>query len=54
MLDSGAAGNFIDEGFANAHDVPVNPCNFLLAVAALDGRPLGVGHIHYTTQDIQL
>lgn len=53
MLDSGAACNFIDE-FARAHDIPLNPCDFSLAVEALDGHPIDAGHVHYTTQDIRL
>lgn len=41
MIDSGAAANFIDPDFARSHNIPLIPCDSVLAVAALDGRPLG-------------
>ncbi len=40
LIDSGAAGNFIDATFAETHHIPLVPCVSHLAVAALDGRPL--------------
>ncbi|KAL0198667.1 hypothetical protein M9458_007207, partial [Cirrhinus mrigala] len=54
FVDSGAAGNFIDQEFANRHDIPLLPCDPPMAVAALDGRPLGAGRIRFTTEDITL
>ncbi len=54
MIDSGAAGNFIDVSFAKSHNIPLIPCESRVAVAALDGRPLGSGRIKYITPEIQL
>ncbi len=54
LIDSGAAGNFIDVSFAKSNNIPLVPCDSHLAVAALDGRPLGSGCIQFTTEDIQL
>ncbi len=54
LIDSGAAGNFIDINFAKAHSLPLIPCESGVAVAALDGRPLGTGHIKFTTKDITM
>ncbi len=54
LIDSGAAGNFIDASFAKSNNIPLVPCDSHLAVAALDGRPLGSGCIQFTTEDIQL
>ncbi len=54
LIDSGAAGNFIDINFAKAHSLPLIPCESGVAVAALDGRPLGTGHIKLTTKDITM
>ncbi len=38
LIDSGAAGNFIDINFAKTHSLPLIPCESGVAVAALDGR----------------
>ncbi len=54
FIDSGAAGNFIDAEFTNTHNIPLVPCESHLAVAALDGRPLGSGRIQFTTEDLTL
>ncbi|KAL0185425.1 hypothetical protein M9458_021122, partial [Cirrhinus mrigala] len=54
LIDSGAAGNFMDLDFAKAHDLTLKPCSSLLSVAALDGRPLGPGQVQYTTSGLQL
>jgi len=54
LLDSGAAGNFIDEGLVRQYKIPLTLCESPLAVAALDGRPLGTGHVQYTTTDLCL
>ncbi|KAI2646606.1 Transposon Tf2-6 polyprotein [Labeo rohita] len=54
LIDSGAAGNFIDKDFVKANQLPLLPCVSPVAVAALDGRPLGSGHIEHTTTDLSL
>ncbi|KAI2646625.1 Transposon Tf2-6 polyprotein [Labeo rohita] len=54
MIDSGAAGNFIDIQFANVHNIPLVACGSRVAVAALDGRPLGRGEVKFITDDITL
>ncbi|XP_073669521.1 uncharacterized protein [Paramisgurnus dabryanus] len=54
LLDSGAAGNFIDSGLVKSHGISVIPCVPPLSVAALDGRPLGSGRITHITQSITL
>ncbi|KAI2665369.1 Transposon Tf2-9 polyprotein [Labeo rohita] len=50
----GAAGNFMDAQFVTTNHVPVSSCSSHVTVAALDGRPLGSGKIHHTTDDITL
>ncbi|PWG74727.1 hypothetical protein DF186_16375, partial [Enterococcus hirae] len=54
LIDSGAAGNFIDADFVATNHLPVLPCSPSVTVAALDGRPLGSGRIHHTTGDLTL
>ncbi len=54
LIDSGAAGNFIDSAFSRTHKIPLVSCESRLAVAALDGRPLGSGRIQFTTEDLSL
>ncbi len=54
FIDSGAAGNFIDAEFSRTHNIPLVPCESHLAVAALDGRPLGSGRIQFTMEDLTL
>ncbi len=54
LIDSGAVGNFIDINFANFHKLPFLPCEYRVAVAALDGCPLGTGLVKFTTQDLTL
>ncbi|KAL0157200.1 hypothetical protein M9458_048446, partial [Cirrhinus mrigala] len=54
LIDSGAAGNFIDAGFVKSNNLPLLSCSPHVAVAALDGRPLGSGRIQFTTDDIHL
>ncbi len=54
LIDSGAAGNVIDISFAKAHNLPLVPCESRVAVAALDGRPLGSGRINYLTPELRL
>ncbi|KAL0152283.1 hypothetical protein M9458_052006 [Cirrhinus mrigala] len=54
LIDSGAAGNFIDVDFMTANHLPTLSCSPHVAVAALDGRPLGSGRVHHTTNDLTL
>ncbi|KAL0186198.1 hypothetical protein M9458_017868, partial [Cirrhinus mrigala] len=54
IIDSGAAGNFVDEKFADFHNIPLVACESRVAVAALDGRPLGEGHIKFITDNLIL
>ncbi|XDV53693.1 hypothetical protein PO909_022129 [Leuciscus waleckii] len=53
LIDSGAAGNFIDLAFAKPHFSLIS-CESRVAVAALDGRPMGTGKIQYITQQLTL
>ncbi|KAL0148771.1 hypothetical protein M9458_055949 [Cirrhinus mrigala] len=54
LIDSGAAGNFIDADFVATNHLPTLSCSPHIAVAALNGRPLGSGKVHHTTQDLTL
>ncbi|KAI2665770.1 Transposon Tf2-9 polyprotein [Labeo rohita] len=45
LIDSGAAGNFIDKDFVRSNQLPNLSCVSPVSVAALDGRPLGSGRI---------
>lgn len=54
LLDSGAAGDFMSHEFARQHNIPLIPCNSLLAVEVLDGRPLGDGRVLHTTVELVL
>ncbi len=54
LIDSGAAGNFIDINFANSYNLPLVTCETRLAVTALDGRPLGPGLVQFKTQVLTL
>ncbi|KAL0150452.1 hypothetical protein M9458_054269 [Cirrhinus mrigala] len=54
LIDSGSAGNFIDADFITTNRLPVLSCSPHVTVAALDGRPLGSGKIHLTTNDLTL
>ncbi|KAL0175542.1 hypothetical protein M9458_027872, partial [Cirrhinus mrigala] len=54
LIDSGAAGNFIDRDFVATNCLPVLSCVSPVAVAALDGRPLGTGRVEHTTDDLTL
>lgn len=49
MVDSGAAGNFIDHTFARNHSIPLTTCDSPLAITAIDGRPLWEGNINFPT-----
>ncbi|XP_073701959.1 matrix-remodeling-associated protein 5 [Garra rufa] len=54
LIDSGAAGNFIDMNFVKSNHLPTLSCVSPVSVAALDGRPLGSGRIDHTTEDLTL
>ncbi|KAL0199704.1 hypothetical protein M9458_002891, partial [Cirrhinus mrigala] len=54
LIDSGAEGNFIDRDFVATNCLPVLSCVSPVAVAALDGRPLGTGRVEHTTDDLTL
>ncbi len=54
MIDSGAAGNFIDIRFANTHNLPLVPCESGVAVAALVGLPFGTGQVMFIIKDLCL
>lgn len=54
LIDSGATGNFIDIHFAKIHFLPLVSCESGVAVAALDGHPLGTGRFKFITGDITL
>ncbi len=55
LLDSGAAGNFIDREFGGGQlHLKLTLCNSSLAVVVLDGRPLGKGKILRLTEPVKL
>ncbi|KAL0186270.1 hypothetical protein M9458_017940, partial [Cirrhinus mrigala] len=54
LIDSGAAGNFIDTDFVKINHLPTLSCSPHVSVEALDGRPLGPGRINRTTNDLTL
>lgn len=54
IVDSGAAGNFIDNTFATIHSVPLTTCDSSQAIIAIDGRPLGEGNIKFRTLPLSL
>ncbi|KAL0146514.1 hypothetical protein M9458_058145 [Cirrhinus mrigala] len=54
LIDSGAAGNFIDRDFVATNHLPILSCAPPVAVAALDGRTLGRGRVEHTTDDLTL
>uniref|UniRef100_A0A4W5PKP0 Retrotransposon gag domain-containing protein n=1 Tax=Hucho hucho TaxID=62062 RepID=A0A4W5PKP0_9TELE len=49
LVDSGAAGNFIDRSFAHSSGIPIVPVDMPFPVHALDSRPLGSGLIREAT-----
>ncbi|KAI2654269.1 Transposon Tf2-6 polyprotein [Labeo rohita] len=54
LIDSGAAGNFIDTDFVRINHLPTLSCSPHVSVEALDGRPLGPGRVNLTTNDLTL
>lgn len=47
MVNSGAAGHFMDYTFAINNSVPLTSSDSPLAITAIDGRPLGEGTVNY-------
>lgn len=54
LVDSGAAGNFIDVDLAHKLNVPLQSLDSPLSVTALDGRPLGNGRVTQATSRLLL
>ncbi|XP_077953086.1 uncharacterized protein LOC144390462 [Gasterosteus aculeatus] len=54
LVDSGAAGNFMDQHLAHRLSVPLIPVRPPLRINALDGQPLGTGMIMHQTANITL
>ncbi|XP_062418964.1 uncharacterized protein LOC134131237 [Pungitius pungitius] len=54
LVDSGAAGNFMDQHLAHRLAVPLIPVRPPLRINALDGQPLGTGMIMHQTANITL
>ncbi|KAJ8388177.1 hypothetical protein AAFF_G00136430 [Aldrovandia affinis] len=54
MVDSGAAGNFLDIKLAKELEIPLTTLEPPLTVTALDGRPLGSGRVHHLTVPLWL
>lgn len=49
LVDSGAAGNFLDLTLARRLHLPMTGLDHPLSVTALDGRPLGRGTVTHIT-----
>lgn len=54
LIDSGAASNFLSQGFAQKYMIPLTKCNSSLTVEAVDGRLLGTGKISSLTQELTI
>ncbi len=54
IIDSGAAGNFLDLSFAKERGIPTQLLPHPQAVTALDGRPLEPGRVTEATQFLRL
>ena len=54
LVDSGAAGNFMDLTLANKLHLPIISLDHSLSVTALDGRPLGKGTVTHITAPVVL
>ena len=54
LIDSGAEGNFIHARLVEQLQIPVEPLETKLKVAALDGGPVGVGKISQITTPVEL
>uniref|UniRef100_A0A8K9V225 Gypsy retrotransposon integrase-like protein 1 n=1 Tax=Oncorhynchus mykiss TaxID=8022 RepID=A0A8K9V225_ONCMY len=54
LVDSGAAGNFMDRGLALKLGVPLVPIDSPFPVHSLDSRPLGSGMVRETTVPLDM
>ncbi|KAL1278510.1 hypothetical protein QQF64_025183 [Cirrhinus molitorella] len=54
MIDSGAAGDFLDLSLAKKLGIPTQILSYPQAVTALDGRPLEPGRVTEATQSLRL
>ncbi|KAI4897624.1 hypothetical protein NFI96_008578 [Prochilodus magdalenae] len=45
LIDSGAAGNFIDKALAHDLQIPLLPCKVPVQIKGIDNRPVGSGHV---------
>ncbi len=54
MIDSGAAGDFLDLSLAKELGIPTQLLPHPQAVTALDGRPLEPGRVTEATQSLRL
>uniref|UniRef100_A0A8C7SC68 ribonuclease H n=1 Tax=Oncorhynchus mykiss TaxID=8022 RepID=A0A8C7SC68_ONCMY len=54
LVDSGAAGNFIDRGLANRLGIPLVQLGKPFPVHALDSRPLGSGQVREATAPLDM
>lgn len=54
LIDSGVAGNIIDQDTARLLELPVQPLPQPVKVGAIDGRPVGPGLITHSTLPIYL
>ena len=54
LVDSGAAGNFMDVNFALKLKIPLVPLKVPLSVTALDGQALGDGKVTRSTAPLRL
>jgi hypothetical protein len=54
LVDSGAAGNFIDRSFARSLGIPLVPVDIPFPVHAVDSRPLGSRLIREATAPLDM
>ena len=54
LIDSGAAGNFMDLTLASKLHLPITSLDHPLTVTALDGRPLGRGTVNHVIAPVLL
>ncbi|KPP62618.1 hypothetical protein Z043_119186 [Scleropages formosus] len=52
LVDSGAAGCFIDSSFVRIHNIFIQQCKMHLKVSALNGQPLGRGFVDSQTKPV--
>ncbi|PIO38962.1 hypothetical protein AB205_0077930, partial [Aquarana catesbeiana] len=54
LINSGAAGLFIDAAFVSKHSIPLQLHDTPLAIEALDGRPLQPAHVTHETVPLSM